>query len=170
MKPNRALAFGGYAIAAYLVLAPLTETFLQLWPFRIGDARWRYGAAGVMSQSLMTPLLGLLLAVGIAVYLGHRTRARLLAALSTLGSLVTLIVIPLFVLDAVEMRALLPRDQGAPTGSFDVATAAALLKMVAAVIIGLALARGAWVGTRGVVAAGRAQSEKQQVPIVSARR
>jgi hypothetical protein len=170
MKPNRALAFSGYAIAAYLVLVPLLETFLQLWPLRVGDARWRYGATGVMSQSLMTPLLGLLLAVGVAVYLGHRARARILAVLSALASVVTLVVIPLFVLDALEMRSLLPRDQGAPTGSFDVATVAALAKMMATVGIGSALAWGAWVGTRRDPSTVRSPSEKPQVGIVSASR
>lgn len=148
MKLNRFLVFSGYLMAAYLMLAPSAETLAALRPFRFADAGWRYGATGLVSQSLMTPLLGLVLAVGVAVYCGHRVRARFLAVASALGGFVTLMAIPLFTLDALEMRTLVPADQGAPTGAFDVATVSALVMMTAAVALAFALALGAWAGTR----------------------
>jgi len=146
MKPNRSLVFSGYLIAGYLVLAPLAETFAALRPFRWGDAGWRYGAAGLVSQSLMTPLLGLLIAVGMAVYCHHRVATHLLAVLSAIGGGAALIAIPLFTLDALQVRAQVPVEAGTPLGGFGAATAWALLMMVATVAITFALARGAWAG------------------------
>jgi hypothetical protein len=149
MKPNRFLVFSGYLMAGYLVLAPLAETLAALWPFHSGDAGWRYGATGLVSQSLMTPLLGLLMAVGLAVYCHHWVAARLLAVLSAVGGVVALIAIPLFTLDALQVRGQVPVEQGTPLGAFGAATVSALLMMAATVAITFALARGAWAGTRG---------------------
>ena len=88
----------------------------------------------------MTPLLGLFLAVCLAVYLQHRVLSLALAVVSGLVALLTIAVIPLFLLDAIQMRA---RVGDGATAAFDVATVFALLKMGATVLMGLAMALGA---------------------------
>ncbi len=159
MKPNRFLVFSGYLMAGYLILAPLAETLAALWPFHAGGAGWRYGATGLVSQSLMTPLLGLLIAVSLAVYCHHWVAARLLAVFSAVGGVAALIAIPLFTLDALQMRGQVPVEQSTSMGAFNAATVSALLMMAATVAITFALARGAWVGTRGTAQEARHNGE-----------
>ncbi len=140
MRPNRYLTFSGYLMALYLCSVPLAETLIAAWPLQLGDPGWRYGATGLFSQALMTPLLGLLLAVCLAVYLQHRVLSLALAVVSGLVALLTIAVIPLFLLDAIQMRA---RVGDGATAAFDVATVFALLKMGATVLMGFAMALGA---------------------------
>lgn len=132
--------FGGYLMALYLVTVPLAETLIAVWPLQVGDAAWRYGATGLLSQALMTPLLGLLLAVGLAVYAEHRALSRALAVISGVCAVFIIVVIPLFLLDMLEMRGQVVDEA---TRAFDVATVFALLKMGATVLMGFAMALGA---------------------------
>ena len=90
LRPNRHLTFGGYLMALYLGTVPLTETLLAVWPLQSGDAAWRYGAVGLFSRALMTPLLGLLLAVCLALYVRHRVLLLAFAVVSGLGALLTI--------------------------------------------------------------------------------
>ncbi len=152
MRPNRLLTLGGYLVTLYLVTVPLAETLIAVWPLQLGDASWRYGAVGLFSQALMTPLLGLLLAVCLALYVQHRVMLRALAVVSGLGALLTIAVIALFLLDAIEMRA---RLVDAATGAFDVATVFALLKMGATALTGFAMALGAMSAARAMKEATR---------------
>jgi hypothetical protein len=145
MSANRPLALAGYLICVYLGVVPITETVLGLWPPSFGEVAWRYGAAGLFTQAFMTPLLGLCLAVALAVHLDHRRMVRFLALVSGAGALLTLIVLPLFVLDLVQMRGSV--NEGAET-AFDIASLSAVLKMSATILIGGAIAVGGWRATR----------------------
>ena len=147
MRPNRHLTFGGYLMALYLITVPLAETLIGVWPLQLGDAAWRYGATGLLSQALMTPLLGLLLAVYLAVYVQHRALSWALAVVSGLVAVFMIAVIPLFLLDMLEMRA---QVGDAVTAAFDVATGFALLKMGAAVLVCFVMARGARSAAQGM--------------------
>jgi hypothetical protein len=144
---NGFLVFGGYVLAGYLIVAPLAEYLAAVWPVRLGYAHWGSGAAGLGSRSLMTPLLGLFLAVVLAVRCDHWILARLLAVASGVGGLIALVAIPLFAVDALEMRAGVAAGQRGLVGAFDLATVGALLVLMATVAITFALACGAWVGT-----------------------
>lgn len=74
----RALVPAAYAAAILLVLMPLADAVASTWPLLLSQYRWRYTAAGVLSGSLLMPLLGLLLAAQAAAVAGHR---RVLTAL-----------------------------------------------------------------------------------------
>ncbi len=95
------------------------------------------------SESLPIPLLGLLLAVVLAVHGNHWILGRLLAVASAVGGLVALVVIPLFAMDTLDARA----GAAAAQRTSDLATLGALLGLVATVVFAFAVARGAWVGT-----------------------
>ena len=145
MAPNRFLAFAGYGICTYLGVVPLTEAVLALWPFRLSETAWRFGAAGLFTQALMTPLLGLCLAAALALCLRHRAMLRFLAVLSGLVVIVILVALPLFVLDAMAVRALVDEGSGQPLNT---ASASAVLKMSATVLIAGAVALGGWRASR----------------------
>jgi hypothetical protein len=145
---NGFLVIGGYVLAGYLILAPLAEHSAAGWPTHLGYAYadWRSGAAGPGPQSLTTPLLGLFLAVVLAVRCGHRILARLLAVASAVGGLIALVAIPLFTLESLDISAEAAAGQRGLVGAFDLTAVGPLLVLVATAVITLALARGAWVG------------------------
>jgi hypothetical protein len=133
----------GYAVAFLLCALPLVDTTLGVWPPRGGEIAWRFGAAGMFSRALMTPLLGLFLAFAIALLLGHRRTLRTLSLLCALGAAGTLGTVLLFALDMIRMRAQVnPQAQTA----FQIASVAAMVKYVIGALVLASLAVCAWRG------------------------
>ena len=139
MTRYRYLALPAYAVAAALVLIPLTDASLSLWPWRPGLAQWRFGAIGLLSNALMIPAAGLLIVLVTALVLGHWRTLRVLGALCALGALVTFTSLFLFGLDAIQTRAQVAEVSRA---SFDAASFVAVGKLLLATIAlaGFALA------------------------------
>ena len=74
-------AFRGFARATYfiaflLVFIPLFDFVVSLGPVTLDDYSWRFETLGRLSGYLLTPLLGLLLAIVIAATRGHPGVAR----------------------------------------------------------------------------------------------
>jgi hypothetical protein len=144
MKPNRAVIAGAYCIAAMMVIMPLSELALRVWPLRIGETSWRFGAAGLFSSALLLPLLGLMVAGAVAFLSGNRTLVRALAGFTAAAGALLVLSSGLFALDAVQMRSnVVPEAKTA----FDVASAQALLKFLLFGGVGLLLAIGSWIST-----------------------
>ena len=146
MKGKRPLTFAAYTMVFFIGTAPLLEKVISVLPGRLGNTAWRYGTVGVISEALTLPLLALALGVGLALILKHRRTMRVLASLAWLGALVSAIVVPLFGLDAVQLRNALNEDV---LLAFDVATATAVFKMSAAVVLSSMIAVGGWRSTIG---------------------
>ena len=101
---GRAFGWVGYAIALALVADPLLDVAIATWPWRVGALNWRFGTFGLLSNELVSPLLGLCIAAFAARTLGHRVFLRSLAVLSGVGTLLLMAAAAMFVLDAVQMR------------------------------------------------------------------
>lgn len=142
MKANRWLTVAGYLLALYLVLVPLFETTIAIWPFGIGDRQWRFGAVGLYTGAMMTPLLGLLIALVIALYVRNRGMIRAIVVVGGAAAAVTLLSIPVFLMDAVQLRG--DVDANAVT-AVNVATGSAVFKMILAIVICGAVAWGGWI-------------------------
>lgn len=147
MKLNRPLVFVLYTMVALMIVMPLGETLLSIWPLRMGEAAWRFGAAGLFSRALMTPLLGLVLLWVIAFLLGHRRAVITTAVVAALGALVLALAEGMFVLDAVQMRAQVREEAKL---AFDLASLLALFKIGMSFLVASVLAWGSWKMTRGV--------------------
>lgn len=104
MKRSRYLIATGYGLALLLLLLPLLEQAVALLPLQPGNIRWRLQAFGALSQSLVLPLLGGVVAVGTAVLLGQRRVVRTLAVLALATALLLGAAVVLFVLDLVQYR------------------------------------------------------------------
>jgi hypothetical protein len=144
MKPNRAVIAAAYAVALLLVLVPLSEMTLRVWPLRMGEPSWRFGAVGLFSNALMTPLLGLTFAGMLAFIYGHRRTIRTLSVVLGVAGLLLTIAGGMFILDALQMRAsVVPEAKLA----FDVASAQALAKIGIFATIGFVMAIGGWRST-----------------------
>lgn len=127
-------------MALLLVLFPLTDALSTVWPLRPGEFQWRFGAVGLFSQALMTPLLGVVLALVTAHILEHRVVLRILAVLAALGGVLLLVVLAGFALDAAQMRGQVRPEL---KGNFDVASIAAAMKLLLAATLALVVT---WVG------------------------
>jgi hypothetical protein len=145
MMKTRALIWPGYAAAALLIAMPLLDTLLSVWPLRPGEVSWRFGAVGLFSRALMTPLLGLLLMFAISLLFDHRRVTRTIAVAAGASILVIGGAMLLFVLDALQMRAQVRPEA---MRAFDVATIVAFAKYGFAIITALGFAIPGWKASR----------------------
>ncbi|MEX2375124.1 MAG: hypothetical protein WD942_05990 [Dehalococcoidia bacterium] len=145
MKTNRTLLAAGYGLAVLLMLIPVTDTFLRVWPTRVGEVAWRYGAMGLASNALMTPVMGLAFGIGTALFARHRRVLRALAVLTGLGVTLLVVLGVGFVLDLLRVRSGVSAEA---LSAFDVANFQALLKISALGLVASLLAIGSWVASR----------------------
>ncbi|MGD2069367.1 MAG: hypothetical protein PVI57_11890, partial [Gemmatimonadota bacterium] len=110
----------------------------------------------LFSRALMTPLLGLGLALILAYVMEHRVFLRTLGTLSGLSTLILLAVVVLFALDTVQMRAQVRPEANL---AFDVASVTAAVKMVLVALTTLAFAWGGWSAPRAL---DRAASQRKR--------
>jgi hypothetical protein len=141
MKLNRSIVFVLYALTALMMLMPLGETVLSVWPLRLGEPGWRFGAAGLFSRALMTPMLGLVLLAVLGFLLNHRRAVQTAAVLAVVGTMILLVAEVLFMLDAVQMRAQVREEARL---AFDLASLLAFFKIGLSIVITAVLAVGAW--------------------------
>jgi hypothetical protein len=139
MNNYRQLAPGAYLVAFLLFFIPFFDATLSLAPFHLASSQWRFGAFGLLSNALMLPAAGALIAVVTGIAAGH---PRALRAFSVLGWLLVVILLAstvLFSLDALQSRRLIRPEMQL---SYYVATATAFGKLVLGMIAFLFLARG----------------------------
>lgn len=98
------LSRGLYAVAALLVLISLLDFAGAIWPFLPGDAGWRYGAIGLLSGFLVTPLVGVVLAALVAVEQRHFALLKFLGIMTLAIGALLLVSIVAFALDAIQVR------------------------------------------------------------------
>jgi hypothetical protein len=141
MKIHPLLTTSAYLVAITLILYPILDTVLAVWPLRPGETTWRFGVTGLLSRTLMTSSLGLLLTMVIALVAGHRMALRAAAVVSAVAAVTLLVLSGLFMLDALQTRANVnPQAKTA----FDVASAVALIKTVLGAALAAGLAVGGW--------------------------
>jgi hypothetical protein len=104
MRSTKHLALPTYGVGALLVFLPLLDFVLSIFPIRLGDASWRFGAEGILSRALLTPVLGLLIWFLVASFLEHRLMLRLIVGICALIDLVLVVVVVSFILDSLQVR------------------------------------------------------------------
>lgn len=105
-RVSRSVALGAYVLAIALVLGPLVDLITTVLPVRLGDVTWRYGFVGLGAGYLHTPLLGVGLAMGVAIWQEDTRTLRTLGVLATIAAGVLIPVMGSWVLDVMEVRQL----------------------------------------------------------------
>jgi hypothetical protein len=144
--PRKYLALPGYLIALSLIFFPIFDSVLSIWPPQPGQVAWRFGAVGLLSRAVMTPLLGLFIAYCIALVLEHRAVLRVISVVSVLAVIAVVGGLGIFGLDALQMRSQVVAQA---KKAFDAASVTAVLKYLFSVVMLLAFAWGGWKGARG---------------------
>jgi uncharacterized membrane protein len=139
MNNYRQLAPGAYLVGFLLFFIPLFDASLSLAPWHLASSQWRFGAFGLLSNALMLPAAGALIAVATGVVAGHPRVLRVLAVLAWLFVVVLLASTVLFSLDALQSRRLIRPEMQL---SYYVASATAFAKLVLGMLAFVFLARG----------------------------
>lgn len=140
----RPLALAGYPIALLLIVSSALDTVPKILPAALGSQDWRYGALGLVFNSMVTPLLGLAIAAGTAIFAGHRRMLIALSVIFLVTALFTVVGGILFLVDFGNLSSGLSERIGP---SFRVAT------WKTAIIVALILPVATWFGIGGLRAA-----------------
>jgi hypothetical protein len=152
---------GLYCIAILLVGLSLLDYVATVWPVQLSEPRWRYGAVGLLSGFILTPLIGVVVAVALAVYRRQFVVLRVVGIVCLVLAALLCIICAGFALDAIQLR----RDAAPETRRVgDLGAMKALVKLAAAIV-----ATG-WMGLGAVrQGRGRESSREEPSPIVVGR-
>jgi hypothetical protein len=100
----RPFAAAAYVVAALLILAPPLDIWFSMPVTDVSEARWRFGAVGLVTGAMLLPVAGFLLAMVTAVLCGHRRMFGAVMALGGAAVIALVLALGLFVLDAMEVR------------------------------------------------------------------
>ena len=141
MRSTRHLALPVYSVGALLVFLPLIDFVLSVFPIRVHEAQWRFGAEGLLSRALLTPILGLLIWFLLASFLEQRGVLRLIAGFCSLIDVILAVVIVSFSLDALQVRGQYPADAKV---AFIFTAVMALVKHTSFFLASLAMGMASW--------------------------
>jgi hypothetical protein len=134
-----------YLVAVSMIFIPLADTWTTLFPWNVGDARWRFGAVGLISNALMIPLAGLLVAFTVAWVREQRAVMRGVALIGFFGATLCLLALVSFALDALQTRAQVRAEMRL---SFNVASITAAIKTLLAGATFAAFGLSGWRASR----------------------
>jgi len=100
---NRYFERAAYVVAA-LILIPMFDAGTSVLPLRFAESRWRYGTIGLLSNSLLIPLAGVLVVYAAALAQGRSRTLRALGAIAALSAVLCMAAIVTFLLDAVQSQ------------------------------------------------------------------
>lgn len=164
MSPGK-LAVPGYVLALCLLAFPAADVIVTAWPLRPGDAVWRFRTVSLASRTLVTPLMGLLLAGWLAGVLEQRWALRAVATLSGLLVLALLGAGAVYGLDALQMRGQVGAEERT---RFYVALGTAVGKIGLAIVFGSGMAVASWRTSRSLRrSSSRSASDEGRPPIVA---
>lgn len=126
------LAAGAYSIAFLLMLVPTVE-LIATWGIPQPEVlRWRFGAAGLLSSALVTPIFGVFLAVAVGCFTQRRWVALLFSSVAGVVSLFLGVVLLAFVLDSLQLR---QEVQPEMLAGYTVSTVKALLNLFIGMVV-----------------------------------
>ncbi len=129
--PSRQLASASYFVAFLLIVIPTFDALMQVAPFRPSAAQWRFAAVGLLSNALMIPAVGVLLALYTSLTFDDAKLRNTIRIVSWIMVVVLLAATGFFALDSVQTRpAIRPQMQL----SFLVASITAAVKLLLGVI------------------------------------
>ena len=110
MSPLRGMAGPAYLIVAILVVFPALQLVQAIWPMRFDDISWRVTSVGLLSGEILIPLLGLVFAHALALFLEQWRVVKTLAWVNVALAVILVLGLGVYALDARELRADIARD------------------------------------------------------------
>jgi hypothetical protein len=145
MTANRRIILPAYLVAFSLAVIPPIDALMQTMPLRFGDMRWRWGTFGLLSNAMVIPMIGFLIAFVVATVFEQRAVQRVLGAVAGVIAVATLFGLGMFALDCVQLhKDVAPKMQVA----FNVACTTGGLKALFGTLTLLAFAWGGLTGSK----------------------
>jgi hypothetical protein len=148
----------GYAVGLMLILIPAIELAITSWPPQPGLLNWRFGAVGLVANSLLFPVIGLGILLFTAELLGHARVQRGLSVFAAFGCVLLIAAMAVFALDVLQLRSLV---RGNARVGYDAVVVKATLNLGIAAFAWGALAV---LGIRAAMSRGRHVRAKQAHP------
>jgi len=134
-----------YPVGPLLAVASVIDPLIRVYPFHLGTVGWRFGTVGLLTDSLVGFVFGVVWTIAIAAILDDRRTARVLSAFMSVVAIGLLAVLALFVLDALQVRA---GVQPSYKTAYDVSVIKAAATMAISFPIALAIGIAGWRSTR----------------------
>ena len=151
-----------YVILALVATLPVLDVLALAWPMHPGQIVWRFGAVGMLAGTAASPLVGLLLILAFATYVGDRWAVWLVVALAGLGALLCLTGFGALALDALQMRG---QVRAQTLERFTIASIWSLAKLLMAALASLLLFMASLRSARGTRAVAKGAAVRT-APIV----
>ena len=103
-SPLKRFTVPAYAVALVFLISPAADVVANAWPIDPGNIQWRFGAAGIASNYLLSVVMGLAIGVAAAAAAGSRVMTRLFTALSLLVGVLSALIALLLPLDVLQLR------------------------------------------------------------------
>ncbi|GJG87929.1 hypothetical protein tb265_31100 [Gemmatimonadetes bacterium T265] len=146
-----------YPVGLMLILVPLVDVGLRTFPPQAGTLQWRFASVGLLLGNYGTMVLGAALIGLTAAILGDRGILRIVGTAALVMGVVTLALLVLFALDAVQLRQLVAINLKRQVGLSSIGAAVTgLLGTIAWFVVG----RGAMTASRS----GRVVSNRGRAP------
>lgn len=104
------LVWGIYLFGIAFMLTAAIDLFTTVWPLRPTQMTWRYGFLGLGAGYLQTPTLGLLLIALGAIWQRNARLLRFVGVVCLALAVIFLIVMGVFALDVIQVRAIRPAE------------------------------------------------------------
>ena len=147
-----------YASAFLLIAVPLLQAVSTIWPLQLGNIQWRFGAANAMSSVLLLPFLGLVLLLVMSRMIVSRSLSLTVGVISAVFALSLIASSVLFVLDGLQLKAIVNSAQMGPFQS--VFARVGIVTVVFAIVFSL-LAVAGLKGPKGIASMSRKGTIKE---------
>ena len=128
-----------YFVAIVLIVIPVFDAATSVYPFHLANSQWRFAIIGLLSNALLLPTIGMLMAVLVAVTQEHDRTIRMLKITNWVLAVLMGLTVATFMLDTVQSKTAIRPEM--LTGYY-VASLTALVKLVMAVACLGLFARG----------------------------
>lgn len=134
-----------YLVGALLIVSAVSDPIIRSWPIRLGDLKWRFGAAGLFTDAVVGIIFGLAWLMAVAALLDHRRTLRTFSVLNLVFALTLCVLIVGFGLDFLQVRSSVNPQL---RGSLDLTVLRALATIALSILATAALGLSGWRSTR----------------------
>jgi hypothetical protein len=151
------------AVAFLLIASPAIDLIGAVVPARPAEVSWRFGVFGLLTNSLVTPMLGLAIMQVVATLLEQRRTVRRIALFVLVLDIVMVLGLGLFVLDYIQLRQAVT---GSSRGAYDAAAIKALLVGVLEISVLASLVVTGFQSTGGAAGGNKKRRRRERVGLV----
>ena len=136
LRHPRALGWLLYLLALLLIVGPLSQWMIIVWPMHPDVAQWRYGFIGLLEERLTLPVVGLFTAILAASLLEHRAVQGTLGVLSLLAAPALAVLAVTISLDGLQLLHTVRTEQ---LRGFELSLARTVLVLLYAAVVAAVL-------------------------------